>query len=132
MVSVGVGVTLIVICAVSLHPDPFVPTTVYVMVVAGLAFTDAPVVALNPAAGLHEYVAAPDALIVTEVPEQILFEGAGINVTVGEGLMDIVTLSILVQPFAFVPVTVYVVATVGFAFTDAPVVALSPVAGLQV
>jgi len=53
IVSVGVGVTLIVICAVSLHPEPLVPTTVYVMVELGLAFTDEPVVALKPVEGLH-------------------------------------------------------------------------------
>jgi len=51
-VTVGVGVTVIATIWVSVQ-DPLVPTTVYVVVVAGVAVTLAPVVALRPVAGLH-------------------------------------------------------------------------------
>lgn len=53
-------------------------------------------------------------------------------VTVGKGLTVTVTVFVFVQPFASVPVTVYVVVEVGFAVTMAPVVADKPVAGLHV
>ena len=41
------------------------------------------------------------------------------------------TVAALIQPFASVPVMVYVVVEVGFAVTVAPVVADNPVEGLQ-
>ena len=100
------------------------------MVVAdGDAVTDEPVVLLNPVAGLHEYEFAPLAESVTDCPKQI-GEGGG-TVTTGSGLMLTVTCAVAVQPAADVPVTVYVVVEVGEAVTDAPVVLLNPVAGLQ-
>lgn len=49
--------------------------------------------------------------------------------TVGMGLTVTVTTSVFTQPFAFVPVTVYVVVLAGDALTLAPEVALRPVAG---
>ena len=49
--------------------------------------------------------------------------------TVGIGLTVTTTKSVEVQPEADVPVTVYDVVKLGFAVTDAPVVALNPVDG---
>ena len=48
----GVGFTVTVAVVVLVHP-PVVPVMVYVVVVAGLAVTLDPVVALNPVAGLQ-------------------------------------------------------------------------------
>ena len=66
------------------------------MVVA-VDVTVAPVVALSPVEGLHEYVSAPEAVSVAELPEQIfgLFtvtEGLGFTVIVNE-------IEVPVQPF---------------------------------
>ena len=61
--TIGSGFTVTVTCAV--HP-PGVPVTVYVVVVAGDAVTDEPVVALNPVAGLHVYEVAPVAVSVAD------------------------------------------------------------------
>lgn len=52
-VTVGTGLTVSVMLAV-LEQEPFVPVTVYVVVVVGFAVTDAPVVADKPVAGLQE------------------------------------------------------------------------------
>src|SRR5690349_13769405 len=46
----GAGVTVTVTCAVDVHPSR-VPVTVYVVVLAGVAVTLEPVVALRPVAG---------------------------------------------------------------------------------
>ena len=51
-VTVGVGVTVITDESVLLQP-PFVPVTVYVVLLAGVAITEAPVLLFNPVAGLH-------------------------------------------------------------------------------
>lgn len=48
---------------------------------------------------------------------------------VGNALTVIVRVAVRVQPLAFVPVTVYVVVTVGVAVMLAPVDALKPVVG---
>jgi hypothetical protein len=45
--------------------DP-TPVTVYVVVVVGVAVTEAPVVALKPVAGVHVYVFAPVAVSVAD------------------------------------------------------------------
>jgi hypothetical protein len=47
----GTGLTVIVAWAVPVHPLPSVPVTVYTIVEAGDATTEAPVAALNPVAG---------------------------------------------------------------------------------
>lgn len=52
--------------------DVLVPVIVYVVVAVGFAVTVAPVVALNPVAGDHEYVLAPEAVSVAELPAQIV------------------------------------------------------------
>lgn len=49
--------------------------------------------------------------------------------TTGNGFTVTVDVAVFVHPFTSVPVTVYVVVEVGFAFTLAPVVALNAVAG---
>lgn len=74
------------------------------MVEPGLAVTDEPVVALRPVPGLHVYVAAPPALIVVELPEQIVGVTA-VAVTVGVGLTVTRTIAVLIQPDVL-PVTV--------------------------
>jgi hypothetical protein len=55
----------------------------------------------------------------------------GFIVTVMDEFTVTVTVAVAVQPAALVPVTVYVVVTVGDAFTVGPEVALRPVAGDQ-
>ena len=52
-VTTGIGFTVTVTCAVAVHPFASA-VTVYVVVEVGVAVTLAPVVALNPVAGLHK------------------------------------------------------------------------------
>jgi hypothetical protein len=102
-VTEGNGFTVTLTVAVLIHP-PVVPVTVYVVVVPGVAVTEAPVVALKPVPGLHVYVVAPPALIVVELPAHkvgVIAEA----VTVGVGFTVRVTVAVLVHP-AVVPVTV--------------------------
>ena len=70
-----------------------VPVTVYVVVVVGDAVTEDPVVELKPVDGLHEYVEAPDAVNVVELPAQIVALPT-VNVTVGVVLNVITTSSV--------------------------------------
>jgi len=102
---------------------------VYVVVEPGVAVTFPPVVALKPVAGLHVYVTPPDAVRFTLLPLQIVAE-VGATVIVGEGLTVILTL-VSFEHEPLLTVTVYDVVTNGLAVTEAPVVALSPVAGLH-
>jgi hypothetical protein len=53
VIAVGVGLTVIVMYLIFIHPEGLVAVTVYVVVVVGVAVTVAPVVALNPVAGLQ-------------------------------------------------------------------------------
>ena len=108
-----------------MHPLAPVPVTVYVVVEAGEAVTDEPVVELNPVAGLQVYELAPVAVSVVDCPAQM--DAGGTEMT-GGGFTVTVTCAVAVHPF-LVPVTVYVVVLVGVAVTLAPVVALNPVAG---
>jgi len=124
-----VALTVTTTVLVALHV-PLVPVTVYVFVVAGLAVTAAPVVALNPVAGLHEYVVAPLAVRLTGLPPEHIVAEGGVTVTVGVGLTVITTDCVSLQP-PLTPVTVYVVVVAGVAVTPAPVVVLRPVAGLH-
>jgi hypothetical protein len=55
----------------------------------------------------------------------------GLTVIVGNGFTVTVTVAVLVQPAALVPVTVYVVVTVGDAVGFGHVVQLKPVEGAQ-
>jgi hypothetical protein len=66
-----------------------VPVIVYVVVAKGFAVTVAPVDVLSPVAGDHEYVLAPEAVSVAELPAQMvaLFTeilGLGFTVIVNE------------------------------------------------
>jgi hypothetical protein len=93
----------------------------------GFAVTLVPVDELNVAAGVHVYVDAPVAVNVVDAPGQIVAE---FTVTVGKGLT--VTTEVIEEvQVPVVPTMVYVVVTVGFAVTLAPVVALNPVDALQ-
>jgi hypothetical protein len=103
-VTLGIGLMVTVTCVVELHELLSVPVTVYVVVVFGLAVTVAPVVALNPIAGLHEYVFAPFAVNVVDCPAQI---AAGVaTVTTGRGLTVTVTCVEALHPLLSVPVMV--------------------------
>ena len=76
---------------------------------AGLAVTAAVLVALRPAAGLHEYAPptpAPLAVSATEPPLQKVVGPPGVITIVGFGLTVTVTVCVLLQPFVLVPVTV--------------------------
>jgi len=88
------------------------------------------VVALKFVFGDHEYVVAPLAVNVVELPEHMV--GGADKVTVGVGLT--VTTTVFEAPAhpPVVPVTVYVVVVVGLALTLAPVVALKFVLGAHV
>ena len=55
----------------------------------------------------------------------------GVTVTIGSGLILTMMVVVLVQPFAFVPVMVYVVVMVGFATCVAAVVFANPLFGVQ-
>ena len=73
----------------------------------------------------------PDAVRV-ELPPIQYDAGLGVAVMVGLGLTVTVKAFVEEQPLEFVPVTVYVVVTVGLAVTIAPVVALRFADGDQV
>lgn len=71
---------------------------------------------------------APLAPIVVDEPLQIADAPTEV-LMVGSGFTVMVRVAVLTQPLALVPLTVYVVVTVGEAVTFAPVVTLSPVDG---
>ena len=81
---------------------------------------------------LHKYVKPdpPFAVNVVLAPTQIVVALAVID-AVGNGLTVTTTWSVFTHPFAFVPVTVYVVVALGLAVTLAVFVALKPVDGLH-
>ena len=105
--TVGNGLTVIVMVAVLLQPLAFVPVTVYVVVLAG--FTIGLPLKLP---GIQLYVVPPVALRVEEAPAQIV-AGDALAPIVGKGFTVIVLVAELLQPLAFVPVTVYVVVAAG-------------------
>jgi len=75
---VGVSITVTVTVAVARQPPGPVPETVYVVVCVGEAFTEAPVVALSPVAGVHVYVLVePDAVNATGEPGRQRFPAVG-------------------------------------------------------
>ena len=95
----------------------------------GEAAGDAQFVHERPVEGLHEYVEAPVAVSVVEVPLQIATAAPAL--TVGTGLTVTVMVPVPVQPREDVPVIVYVVVVVGFAVGLAQLVQDRPVAGLH-
>ena len=98
--TVGDGLTVIICVVVPVHPF-VVPVTVYVVIVVGETVTVAP----DKLPGIQLYVVAPLAVIIVEVPLQIV-AAVVVTVTVGEGVTVMVLVAVFVQPFAAVPVTV--------------------------
>ena len=72
-----------------------------------VAVTLAPVVAINPVAGLQVYVVAPLAVKAMLCPLHVVGD-AGENVMLGRGFTVTLTVDVLVQPLLPVTVTVYV------------------------
>ena len=100
------GFTVTVTVAVSEQPsEP--PTTVYVLVLAGLTVNIFPA---GPPS--HAKLVAPLAVRETLLPAQIAGV-AGVTVTFGIGLTVTVTVAVETQPWAEVTATVYVVVTAG-------------------
>ena len=115
--AVTVGVVFTVISCVAVDEQPLVvPVTVYVVVDPGETVTDVPV--NDP--GIQLYVVAPDAVRVVEDPLQTVTVVAE-TLTVGVGVTVISCVVEAVQPFAAVPVTVYVVVEEGVTVTAVPV-----------
>ena len=98
------------------------------MVLVGLAVTELPVDELKLPVGDQAYVVAPLAVKLVELPLHILAAPEE-TVTVGNVFTVTATVFVFTHPFALVPVTVYVVVTVGLATTVAPVLALNPLVG---
>jgi hypothetical protein len=72
----------------------------------------------------------PDALSVTGIPVQVSTLGPAL---IASAVLTVtVTVAKFEQPLLLVPVTVYVVVTVGLAITLVPVVADKPVPGAHV
>jgi hypothetical protein len=99
-----------------------------VVVTVGLAVTVEPVVALRPVAGCHVKVAAPPAVMVVDVPEQI-FGLAGVAVTVR--VPTLITTDVVLLHAPLLPVTVYVVVEPGLAVGLLQLVQLNPPGGLH-
>jgi hypothetical protein len=79
-----------------------------VVVIVGVTITMVPVA--DP--GIQEYVEAPDAVKVDELPIQIAV-GLETAVTVGSGVTLKLKMAVFVQPAALVPERVYTVVVVG-------------------
>jgi hypothetical protein len=98
------------------------------VVTVGVAVGLGQVVQLRPVEGDQLYVEAP--LAVRETFPPIHIAGAeGVTVTTGNGCTVTVTVAVFVQPLEEVPVTVYVVVTVGEAVGLTQLVQLNPVEG---
>jgi hypothetical protein len=88
------------VCVVA-QPSVFVPTTEYVVVVAGVTETEEPV----NAPGFHVYEVAPLAVNVEVLPGQITV-GDTEAIIVGVAMMVIAMVPVEVHPAALAPVTV--------------------------
>ena len=100
----GIVFTVTVTVAEFLQPDAFVPVTEYVVLADGLAVILAPVVEESPAAGVQEYEVPPVAVRVVEEP--LHMATPALAPMVGSAFTVTVTVAVLLQPDAFVPVTV--------------------------
>jgi len=112
------------ICVAVALQIAFVTVTVYVVVLFGCM-----VMLLVVAPLLQLYVPPPVAVKMVLSPLHIVSVPLMLVTTPLSTV--IVILSVFVQPPAPVPVTVYVVVTVGLAVTFVPIVALNPAAGDQ-
>jgi hypothetical protein len=101
--------------AVLKQPDGSVPVTVYVVEETGTSVTEAP----ERFPGIQSNVVAPFAVKVTDAPLQTALLEI-VAVTDGVGFTVMVDIAIEVQPFAAVPVTVYVVVVFGETVTVVP------------
>jgi hypothetical protein len=102
--TVGSGLTVTVTVVVPVQPTPLVPVTVYVVVAVGVAVGLAQLVQDRPVEGVQLKLLAPEAVRLVEPPIQMAVVPA--TVMVGVAFTDTVTLDVLEQPFASVPVTV--------------------------
>ena len=82
----------------------------------------------SPVEGLHEYVSAPLAVKVAELP---IHMEAEFTVRIIAGATVTEDIDVLVQPSELVPVTVYMMLPAGVAITLEPVVEFNPAAGDQ-
>ena len=99
--AVGNELTVKLTVCVFVHPDAFVPVTVYIVVTVGETATVDPVDEL----GFHVYVVAPVAVNDEDDPTQIADDDA-VAVNVGKELTVTLTVCVFVIPAAFAPVTV--------------------------
>jgi hypothetical protein len=127
-VTVGLLFTTTITIAVSIHPE-LVPVTVYVVVDAGVAVTEAVLVLFRPVDGFQVKDEAPPAVRVTEPPEQTEL-ARGETVTLGFETTETTEIAVPTQPFV-VPLTVYDVVEEGVALTIAEVLLLNPETGVQ-
>ena len=126
--TVGLGLTFNETVFEFTHA-PVEPDTVYVILDAGVDTTELPEVLFKSVAGLHEYELAPVADNVADWPTHKEELDAAI-LTVGfELTFNEITLEFEQVPV--VPITVYEILAPELETTDAPVVELKFVAGLQ-
>ena len=95
--TTGNGFTVTMVCKLAVQPAAEVPVTEYVVVETGVAVTLEPVEAFKVEEGLQAYEAAPVALSIAELPEQIACEG--VSVIKGGRLTFTNTCADAVQPF---------------------------------
>jgi hypothetical protein len=114
----GAGIRLIVIVLVLVPQPGATAYAVYVVVAVGVTTIVAPLTA----PGFHEKDVAPRAvaIIVAVLPGQIK-EELGVQVKIGLAITLTVIVFVLLQPEEFIPVTVYIVVTVGETEVDAVV-----------
>jgi len=105
IVTLILPVTVTVTVVESLHPAALIPTTVYVVVDAGLAFVVEQFVQESPVAGFQVYVEAPPAVRDAPPPPIHILADVGDTVTVGIGLTVKVILVSTWQPLEFLTVT---------------------------
>jgi len=85
--TTGIGATTTCRLAVDTQLLPSAPTTVYTVVVEGLAITKLPEVVLRPSSGDQVYERAPFATMERESPRHTR-AGSGLKVMTGSGLTN--------------------------------------------